>query len=98
MKTLPLVAALAALLVAPQAASAALDIDVISNRADLISAGDALVAIDGADPSAIRVTEDGRDVTGGSVIYGGRGLEAAPGGSGWRSAAFAAKAPNPPAK
>jgi hypothetical protein len=58
-----LVAALATLLVAPATASAALDIDVISNRADLISAGDALVAIDGADPSAVRVTEDGRDVT-----------------------------------
>jgi hypothetical protein len=58
-----LVAALTALLIAPASASAALDIDVVSNRADLISAGDALVAIDGADPSTITVTEDGRDVT-----------------------------------
>ena len=58
-----LVAALAALLIAPASAGAALKIDVVSNRADLISAGDALVAIDGADPPAIRVTEDGRDVT-----------------------------------
>jgi uncharacterized tannase-like protein DUF6351 len=63
-----LVAAVAVLLVAPAAASAApaLSIDVISNRADLISAGDALVAIDvpdGVDPASVTVTEDGRDVT-----------------------------------
>ncbi len=63
-----LVAALTALLIAPASASAALKIDVISNRADLISAGDALVAIDGADPSTIRVTEDGRDVTGAFAV------------------------------
>ena len=63
-----LVAALTALLIAPASASAALKIDVISNRADLISAGDALVAIDGADPAAIRVTEDGRDVTGAFAV------------------------------
>jgi Tannase-like family of unknown function (DUF6351) len=64
---LPLVAALVALLAGPATASAApgLKIDVISNRADLISAGDALVAVDGAvDPSTIQVTEDGRDITG----------------------------------
>src|SRR3954465_150372 len=64
-----LVAALTMLLVAPAAASAApaLNIDVISNRADLISAGDALVAIDvpdGIDSPTIQVTDDGRDVTG----------------------------------
>ena len=63
-----LVAALTALLIAPASASAALNIDVVSNRADLISAGDALVAIDGADPSTIRVTEDGRDVTGAFAV------------------------------
>jgi hypothetical protein len=51
-----LVAALTALLIAPASASAALKIDVVSNRADLISAGDALVAIEGADPATIRVT------------------------------------------
>ena len=56
MRKLPLVAALGALLVAPSVASAAtLKIDVVSNRADLISAGDALVeafavrALGGAD-------------------------------------------------
>ena len=63
-----LVAALTALLIAPASASAALKIDVVSNRADLISAGDALVAIDGADPSNILVTEDGRDVTGAFAV------------------------------
>jgi hypothetical protein len=65
---LSLVAALTMLLAAPAAASAApaLKIDVISNRADLISAGDALVAIDvpdGVDPATVRVTDDGRDVS-----------------------------------
>jgi hypothetical protein len=70
LRKLPLVAALGALLAAPTAAHAApaLKIDVISNRADLISAGDALVAIDGADPSTVRVTEDGRDVTGAFAV------------------------------
>ena len=65
-----LVAALTALLIAPASASAALKIDVVSNRADLISAGDALVAIDcrGVDPADIRVTEDGRDVTGAFAV------------------------------
>ncbi len=41
-------------------------VDVLSNRADLISGGDALVAIDvpdGVDPAAVRVSVDGRDVT-----------------------------------
>ena len=45
---------------------ARLGIDVLSNRADLISAGDALVAVDvpaGVDPANVRVTDDGRDVT-----------------------------------
>jgi Tannase-like family of unknown function (DUF6351) len=39
---------------------------VLSNRADLISAGDALVAVRAprsVDPSTIRVSVDGRDVT-----------------------------------
>jgi Tannase-like family of unknown function (DUF6351) len=63
-----LAAAVIVLLASPAAASAApaLNIAVISNRADLISAGDALVAIDvpdGVDPATIHVTEDGRDVT-----------------------------------
>jgi hypothetical protein len=64
-----LVAALIIVLAAPATASAApaLSIDVISNRADLISAGDALVAVDvpdGVDPATVQVTDDGRDVTG----------------------------------
>jgi hypothetical protein len=63
-----LAAAVIVLLGAPAAASAApaLNIDVISNRADLISAGDALVAIDvpdGVQPQSVVVMEDGRDVT-----------------------------------
>jgi hypothetical protein len=43
-----------------------LTIHVISDRADVISAGDALVSIDipaGVDPSTVRVTDNGRDVT-----------------------------------
>jgi hypothetical protein len=41
-------------------------IEVLSNRADLISAGDALVAVDlpdGVDPAQVRVTAGDRDVT-----------------------------------
>jgi hypothetical protein len=44
----------------------ALHIDVLSNRADLISAGDALVAVRlprGTRPRSVRVRLDGRDVT-----------------------------------
>src|SRR4051794_20991753 len=44
-----------------------LAIHVISDRADVISAGDALVSIDlpaGIDPSTVHVTDNGRDVTG----------------------------------
>ena len=47
-------------------ARAGLGIEVLSNRADLISAGDALVAVRAprsVDPSTIRVRVDGRDVT-----------------------------------
>jgi hypothetical protein len=43
-----------------------LRIEVVSNRADLISAGDALVAIEpppGVDPGQVSVADDGRDVT-----------------------------------
>src|SRR3954452_2185925 len=43
-----------------------LRIDVLSNRADLISAGDALVAVaypDGTDPAAIHVSLGGSDIT-----------------------------------
>ena len=48
-------------------AAGALKIEVLSNRADLISAGDALVAVDlpaGVDPATVKVTDDGSDVTG----------------------------------
>jgi Tannase-like family of unknown function (DUF6351) len=66
-KKLPFVGALCALLITPAAhAAPALDINVVSNRADLISAGDALVAVQvpqGVSASSIRVTDDGRDVT-----------------------------------
>src|SRR3954447_24690758 len=44
-----------------------LAIHVISDRADLISAGDVLVSVAlpaGVDPSSVRVTTEGRDVTG----------------------------------
>ena len=41
------------------------EITVLSNRADLISGGDALVAIDlgNADASAVKVTLNGKDIT-----------------------------------
>jgi hypothetical protein len=66
--TLSLLTTLGALLIAPAAAAGApaLNIDVVSNRADLVSAGDALVAVDvpaGVDAATVRVTDDGRDVT-----------------------------------
>ena len=56
----------AAALLAPAAAHAAPSIEVLSNRADLISAGDALVRVnlpDGSDPATVTVSDDGRDVT-----------------------------------
>lgn len=49
------------------AAATDVAIDVLSTRADLVSGGDALVEVtvpDGADPSALTVQVDGRDVTG----------------------------------
>ena len=48
------------------AATSSLTINVLSNRADLISGGDALVQIvvpSGVDPASVRVDVDGRDVT-----------------------------------
>ena len=47
------------------AATTTLKIDVLSNRADLISGGDALVQIVGraASTGSVRVDVDGRDVT-----------------------------------
>jgi hypothetical protein len=47
-------------------AAAATEIEVLSNRADLISAGDALVAVslpDGVDPATVQMTLDGADVS-----------------------------------
>src|SRR5213596_3197339 len=67
---LPAIVALviAAVADAPRLARAAngFDIKVLSNRADLISGGDALVEIvlpAGVDPASVRVDVDGRDVT-----------------------------------
>ena len=53
------------------AATSNLTIDVLSNRADLISEGDALVQIkvpSGVDPSSVRVDVGGRDVTGAFAV------------------------------
>ena len=46
-------------------AATTLGIDVLSNRADVISAGDALVGSGSRrrDPAKVRVFDDGRDVT-----------------------------------
>ena len=58
--------AIAVVLAAPAAATAAkrdLSVEVLSNRADLISGGDALVQIDGAGGARLAVDVDGRDVT-----------------------------------
>jgi hypothetical protein len=44
-------------------AVAGLDIDILSNRADLISGGNALVQIATEDPSAVHVALNGEDVT-----------------------------------
>src|SRR5438552_6566338 len=67
---LPAIVALviAAVADAPRLARAAngFDIKVLSNRADLVSGGDALVEIvlpAGVDPTSVRVDVDGRDVT-----------------------------------
>src|SRR5258705_10906918 len=52
---------------AAAASTQAIRIDVLSNRADLISGGDALVAIDlpvGTQPDEVSVSANGRDVTG----------------------------------
>src|SRR6267143_2717915 len=51
---------------APARAADRFDITVLSNRADLISGGDALIEIllpAGVDPASVRVDVDGRDVT-----------------------------------
>src|SRR4051812_22127513 len=61
-------AACALSLVFASAAAAADDLEIrtLSNRADLISGGDALVEVglpSGVDPAEVRVSVDGRDVT-----------------------------------
>src|SRR5256885_2696353 len=51
---------------APARAADRFDITVLSNRADLISGGDALIEIvlpAGVDPASVRVDDDGRHVT-----------------------------------
>jgi len=75
------VAALLALALAPAGAAAAggdTEIRVLSNRADVVSGGDALVQVvppTGVEPSAMRVAVDGRDMTGRfAVRTGGRFL------------------------
>jgi hypothetical protein len=58
--------ALGAFGVPAASAAAATEIEVLSNRADLISGGDALVAVklpDGIDPATVQVTLDGDDVS-----------------------------------
>lgn len=60
-------AAVLALLSAGHASAGIDGIDVLSNRADVISGGDALVVVRlgaGVDPAAVRVTLNGHDVTG----------------------------------
>lgn len=55
-----------AVLNAPSAPARALDLTVLSNRADLISGGDALVAVDlpsGVRASSVRVKLGGKDIT-----------------------------------
>lgn len=51
---------------APEAATPAVDIQVLSNRADLLSGGDALIALqlpDGTDPATVTTQLDGQDVS-----------------------------------
>src|SRR3954447_24263811 len=65
-RALALAIALAALLPTAALAGDAPVIQVLSNRADLISGDDALVAValpDGADPSAVKMRLNGDDVT-----------------------------------
>ena len=66
------VALAAALLALTASPAAALEIETVSNRADLISGGDALVQLRDAGPG-VRVDVDGRDVTD-AFDSSGRGL------------------------
>src|SRR3954464_9795342 len=58
---LVLAAGLATVALGVGTAQAAVSIDVLSNRADLISGGDALVAVNGGIPASVSL--NGRDVT-----------------------------------
>src|SRR3712207_1502469 len=70
--------AMAACVPATASAAGGLAIDVVSTRADLVSAGDALVSIrlpEGTDPRNVRVTDDGRDITKAFAVRKNRGFE-----------------------
>ena len=63
---LALIGLIAMLVPGAARAASAIQIEVLSNRADLISGGDALIAVDlpaGVDPSGVQVTAGSRDVT-----------------------------------
>ena len=64
--TLAVATALTGASVARSAGNGISSIDVLSNRADLVSGGDALVAVRlaaGADPATVRVNLNGTDIT-----------------------------------
>ena len=56
--------ALLALAAAPASAGAALRVETVSTRPEMVTGGDVLVRVGGADPASIVVRVDGRDVTG----------------------------------
>src|SRR5687768_3471182 len=71
MWTASLVAGLILWCAAPASGASSLGIDVLSNRADVISAGDALLAVRipaGLNVAKVRVFDDGRDVTGAFAV------------------------------
>jgi hypothetical protein len=73
-----------------------LAIEVLSNRADLISAGDALVGVRtpaGVSASEVRVFDDGREVTGAFTVLGQRRLEGRVAGLGRGRNRLSARAP-----
>ena len=52
------------LAVMPAAADAAVQVETVSTRPDMVTGGDVLVRVSGAAPDSIVVSVDGRDVTG----------------------------------
>jgi hypothetical protein len=84
-------------LAGPVAAEAApkLSIDVLSNRADLVSGGNALIAvgISGVNPAAVQVTDDGRDVTSAFALRPNGRFEGVVDGLGVGRNVLAARAP-----